>query len=56
LQISILDFYDGIEGAAHNAVLELSPEELVMIKKYSALPEPQKKTLFDYVRFLETQV
>jgi transcriptional regulator with XRE-family HTH domain len=53
LKIRVDDFYDGIEGAARNDALKLAPEQLSLMNKYNALPEPQKKAVQDYVGFLK---
>jgi transcriptional regulator with XRE-family HTH domain len=55
LGIPVAEFYDGIDGAPRNDALKLTPEQLALIKKYNTLPEPQKKALHDYMRFLRTR-
>ena len=55
LKIPVDDFYDGIDGAVRNDPLKLAPEQLTLMKKYNALPEPQKKAVQEYVRFLRNQ-
>jgi transcriptional regulator with XRE-family HTH domain len=52
LKIDVDDFYDGIEGAVRNDALKLAPEQLTLVNKYNALPEPQKQAVQDYVAFL----
>jgi len=53
LKIGVDDFYDGIEGAVRNNALKLAPEQLTLMNKYNALPEPQKQAVQDYVGFLK---
>jgi transcriptional regulator with XRE-family HTH domain len=55
LKIPVEGFYDGIEGAVRNDALKLTPEQLTLMKKYNALPEPQKKAVQDYIGFLRVQ-
>jgi transcriptional regulator with XRE-family HTH domain len=55
LEIPVAKFYDGIEGAPRSESLKLTPDQLALIKKYNMLPEPQKKALQDYMRFLRPQ-
>lgn len=52
LKIQPQDFYGGIEGAVRNDALKFTPEQLTLMNKYNALPEPQKKAVQDYVGFL----
>ena len=54
LNVPVAGFYDGIEGAAQGDALKLTPEQLSLIKKYDALPAPQKKAVQQYMRFLRT--
>ena len=55
LGIPVAEFYDGIDCAPRSDVLKLTPEQLALITKYNTLPEPQKKALHDYARFLRSQ-
>jgi transcriptional regulator with XRE-family HTH domain len=55
LEIAVAEFYDGIEGASRSDALKLTPEQLALLNKYNMLPEPQKKALQDYMRFLRAQ-
>lgn len=55
LGIPIAEFYDGIEGTPRSDALKLTPDQLALIRKYNMLPEPQKKALQDYIRFLRAQ-
>ena len=55
LGIPVAEFYDGIEGPPRSDALKLTPEQLALIKKYNMLPEPQKKALQDYMRFLRVR-
>jgi transcriptional regulator with XRE-family HTH domain len=55
LKIGVDDFYDGIKGAVRNDALKLAPEQLTLMNKYNALPEPKKKAVQDYVGFLRKQ-